>query len=495
MTYSSRQRTALRLFLLTAVLLSCLAAPAQAQPTIGVGAHLMWGSSSDPIDKRQLDLARGMGAQMVRVDAGWATAEWAGKGQWSSSYLAKLDSLVSATQARGMRLLLVWWRSPPWATSVAGVHNAPPVRPRDYADSIATIAARYRDRPVDFEIWNEPNSDAFFQSPDNARDYAALLKAAYSAIKGASPRAVVVGGALMHADATFTRSLYGHGIKGYMDGFSLHPYTEDRDPLLAYPRYSHVSFMPGIKSVRDVQVAFGDATPLWLTEFGWNTGQLHGSGYPAWKRSVTLEQQADYTRRGIDFAQTLPYVANAAVYLLRDDGSDPLDDQDNFGLVRRDYTAKPAYQAFRDAVSDAAPRPQTVSVSDLPPGRKSLRAPGAPVVIRRTATRVSLRWGSVVGHSAYRLYTYRGGRLVKRHSSSRSAGTVRGLRSSTRYAFRVSAVMSDGRVTPLGDATSTRTKRRCQRRRSRASRGNGLRCSLRDPKRVAGRPARGRAVP
>ena len=429
------------------VLTAMTPAPAGAQQTVGVGAHLMWGSPADPIDTRQLDLARDMGAQMVRVDAGWVNAEGAGKGRWSQAYLAKLDSLVSSTQLRGMRLLLVWWRSPPWATSVAGEPNAPPIDPNDYGESLAALATRYRDRPVDFEVWNEPNSDGFFQSPDNARDYAALLKAAYRAVKAVNPRAVVIGGALAHADATFARALYAHGIKGSMDGFSIHPYTENRDPLLAYPSYPHVSFLPGIKNVRDVQAAYGDVAGLWLTEFGWNTGGLFGTGYPAWRRSVTPEEQADYVRKAIDYLQTLPYVANAAVYLLRDDGTDPLDDQANFGLVRRDYTPKPAYRAFREA---AAPVP-------APPG---LVAPTAPIVTGTTSTRVSLDWGGVAGRDHYRVYTYRGGTLVRSEIFPLSAGTVRGLQPATAYAFGASAVMPDGRETPLSSLTAATTRPR-----------------------------------
>jgi hypothetical protein len=47
----------------------------------------------------------------------------------------------------------------------------------------------------------------------------------------------------------------------------------------------------------------------------------------------------------------MPWLKALFVYNLRDKGTDRSDVEQGFGLVRRDFTHKPAYESFQSAVA------------------------------------------------------------------------------------------------------------------------------------------------
>lgn len=193
---------------------------------------------------RELDMSRELGSNVVAVDVGWATLEERGKGVRSSWYVDKLDRFMAGARSRGMEVIIDLWSTPCWASSAPedlkqgctgswwdrGVNKYPPRDTRDFADIVRWLTARYGDDLLAVEIWNEPNLDQFWLAPDKARDYAALLKAAYPAAKQGDPDVIVLGGSLSNADRSFLEDLYEHGIKGHYDGLAVHPYNDGRDP-------------------------------------------------------------------------------------------------------------------------------------------------------------------------------------------------------------------------------------------------------------------------
>src|SRR5262249_60997359 len=113
----------------------------------------------------------------------------------------------------------------------------PPKRANPYADFLADLGKRYKHHTHYWEVWNEPNLPLVWRQLD-AGTYAALLRAAYPAIKAADPEAVVLGGALApwYGSADEVNMLaYLHGIydAGAGDFFSpppVPPYTGGRAP-------------------------------------------------------------------------------------------------------------------------------------------------------------------------------------------------------------------------------------------------------------------------
>ncbi len=49
------------------------------------------------------------------------------------------------------------------------------------------MATRYQGKVADYEVWNEPNYNGFWAPTPDAAQYTALLKIAYTAIKGGRP--------------------------------------------------------------------------------------------------------------------------------------------------------------------------------------------------------------------------------------------------------------------------------------------------------------------
>jgi polysaccharide biosynthesis protein PslG len=372
----SGARIAATLFTM-ALMLGLTAGSAFAGQVAGIQTHVLWGDVDDAHMRHQLDLVKASGAQMTRVDVGWASLQQDGPDGYASWYLDRLDRLVDAAHARGLSLLLTFMNSPCWASTAPdslkqgcdgswwdrGVMGYAPSDPQAYARALAFLAARYGDKVAAWEIWNEPNHPDFFKAPDQAAAYARLLKAAYPAVKAANPRAVVVGGALSQSDHAFTQRLYDLGVKGSFDAFSVHPYSDDVSPL--DPRSTidaRYSFIRGVPAIRNVMLRNGDSHPIWLTESGWSTSTLRTPDH--WRNGVSEATQAMFMRQQAAQIARWPYVKVNIWFNLLDRGSDRTDTYSNCGLLRVDGTAKPAYTAFRAAAATlaaggtvAAPRP------------------------------------------------------------------------------------------------------------------------------------------
>ena len=81
----------------------------------------------------------------------------------------------------------------------------------------------------------------------------------------------MLAGSIVGANGVFLKALYAAGIKGYYDGLAVHYYTLT---------------LASLRSIREVQTANGDTTPLWLTEFGWSS---------CWPRYRLQQEQACVT--------------------------------------------------------------------------------------------------------------------------------------------------------------------------------------------------------
>ena len=325
-----------------------------------MNAHIMWSNVSAAEQDQQLKLIADAGGRVARVDVGWSSVEEQGKGQYNRWYLDRLDTLVATAERRGVELLLTVTDSPCWASSAPDtlkqgckgswwdrdVQRYPPVNARDYADALAFLVSRYGDRVTAWEIWNEPNLSYYFRANDQPAEYAKLVRAGYPAAKAANPSATVIVGALAEAPAAFVEELFQHGIGGNFDAFSVHPYSGDASPLSPQSdEWIQTSFVRGVPSVRQVLLRHGEDKPIWLTEFGWSTSTIRGA--EAWRNGVDEMTQALYTEQALVKVRDWPYVPVAIVYGLKDVGTDRTERNDNFGLIRYDGSAKPAYAAFR----------------------------------------------------------------------------------------------------------------------------------------------------
>jgi hypothetical protein len=366
---------------LLAALALCLA-PASAGASVpalrGAAAHPLSESQAD--FDHELDMLQATGANEVRIDMGWATLEFSGKGQYDTAYLNKAKQFVSDAQDRGIKVVLTFWQTPCWASSApdsakqgcAGawydpprnVQLYPPTDPQDFADAAAYVAGQLGSGLAAIEVWNEPNYIPYFfnvpgatqadQRHNAEASYAAMLNASYPAVKAVAPSVAVIGPAMLDSDADFLTGLYDHGIKGHTDGISLRPFNGGRDPnsTVVPPDGDEASFLLGVPEVRDVMTSHGDsAKKLWFTELGWSSC----TGTNSW--CVGEDNQAQYIADAYRIARDRwNFVQLFNVYTLRNTGSDS-SRESQMGMLNEDFTPKPAYQAFTDVLAEPVPPP------------------------------------------------------------------------------------------------------------------------------------------
>jgi polysaccharide biosynthesis protein PslG len=290
----------------------------------------------------ELNALQSAGANVLRVDVGWASLE-VSRHHYESGYLAKLDALARDAKARRIKLLVTLWWTPRWA-SAGGAWNDPPSNPADYGDFARFITARYGSELVAVEAWNEPNWHDNLIAADVPLAYAEMIKAFYKGAKRGDSAVQVLVGSMAYADLDFLGELYRDGIKGYYDAISLHPYADGAAPENTLVTHS---FLGGIQSVHLFQVAHGDDTREWVTEFGWPVGTSPGAN--------TQMQQARYIERAFQLTDRLAYLEGAVVYQLRDMTVEPANPEDNFGLFRANLTPRPSYKAFKKALHTRTP--------------------------------------------------------------------------------------------------------------------------------------------
>ena len=293
---------------------------------------------------REIATARALHAKIVRTEVPWSELEPRGPNQIDPRALAVTDRLISDAAAAGIGVVALVESTPCWASSAPEsllrtcssgrskqASSWPPSDPATYAAFVAYLAQRYGTRLAAIEVWNEPDqaNQAYFAGPEKPQRYAAILRAAYTAIKQVNPLVPVLGGSLVGSNGVFLRALYAAGIKGYYDGLSVHFYN---------------LVLASLRAIHETQLANGDNKPLWLNEFGWTS---------CWPRHRTQQEQACVTAptQGANLSDIFralartPYVAAEVVYGLQDSSGE------DFGVLNAAGGRKPSFAALSSVLA------------------------------------------------------------------------------------------------------------------------------------------------
>jgi hypothetical protein len=291
-----------------------------------------------------MDRLRRAGARWVRVDIGWSALQPDGPGRFDDWYAGLLDDVIAGAHARGLRVIVSLWLTPTWASSTGSIY-APPSDVSDYADAIGAAAERWGDDVAAWEVWNEPNFDAFFVGADPAT-YTRMLCAAYPAVKRHDDSPVLFGG-LMYNDDKWLAEAYDAGAKDCFDALATHPYVGPSDAAPDTPSVGAVWRLTHTPAMRSVMDEWGDTRKrIWVTELGWSSGP-DNQGNP-WDRPVSPKVQARFLGEAVALIRAeYPYVGPIIWYRDVDGPSDSY--HDGFGLMRPDLGAKPALGAFKAA--------------------------------------------------------------------------------------------------------------------------------------------------
>jgi hypothetical protein len=288
---------------------------------------------------QSIAFARQLHAKVIRTEISWAVLEPRGPNQIDPRALAFLDRLIGDASAAGIKVIATLRGTPCWdssapqsllgkcsPTSLSRATAWPPRDPVDYGAAAAYLARRYGTQLAAIEVWNEPDqgNELYFAGPNKAQRYAAVLRAAYPAIKQANPNVPVLAGSLVGSNGNFLRALYAAGIKGFYDGLAVHYYNLT---------------LGSVRSIRQVQIANGDEKPLWLDEFGWTS---------CWPQERVQQEQACVTPRiqSLNIANIFRslartgYVAAEVIFQLHDEP------QENFGVVTAGGAHKPSFSGL-----------------------------------------------------------------------------------------------------------------------------------------------------
>ena len=313
-------------------------------PELGVQWHATWGSETEASRAEELDLMQRHGVGWVRIDVGWAMVQPEAGGYDTDWAVPFVEAQIDAARAHGLKVLVTFWRTPGWANGNQGP-EVPPDDPTTYAEALGHFVGLWKDKVEAWEVWNEPNSPEFFAGADAAR-YTSLLTAAYDAAHAADPAVNIVFGGTMHVDTEWISQAYDAGAAGSFDTMAVHPYSGRGDAAPELPDTGDPAALMHVDALVSLMRTEGDATvPIWFTELGWSTHE-NSASTPGWARGVTEAVQADYLVRAVALtASRWPQVDVMIWYNSRDKATgDP--HQDGFGLMRRDFSPKPALETF-----------------------------------------------------------------------------------------------------------------------------------------------------
>lgn len=342
------------------------ASPVPPVPGAGAGPRsgfspssaILWGSDSEMA--RDFDQMAATGAEWVRLDFDWPSAEpQRGAFNWGPT-----DRVVNAARARGMKVIAAPVYTPAWARPGTGSTMYPPADPRDFAAFVRAAVARYGERVKVWEIWNEPNGTVHWLPRPDPTGYARLLVLAAAEIRAVDPTATILSAGLAPAfDApdgsqisqyTFLRRLYEAGAGGSFDAVGMHPYSFPARPM--DPSTSSWNSFYRLPLLYDVMVEHGDgAKKIWSTEFGAPTGLA--------PNAVSEAEQAAILTEAYNAITQWPWAGPMMWYSARDVIADPTIWDGNCGLVRYDFSAKPALSAFTQLMRP----PVTTTTTTVPP--------------------------------------------------------------------------------------------------------------------------------
>ena len=301
-----------------------------------------------------------LGARTVRSDFLWHRIE-PQQGAWDFDHH---DQVVNAFTDKGIEVIPLLAYGVPWASSqTEDDHYYPPDDPADFANYAATVADRYKDRIQRFEIWNEPNAGFRFWKPDfggNPEQFGNLVIEAANAIHAVHPEAeVILGGTFYHeqiipgAEAFLAEMLVHHPtLLDSIDSVAIHPYS--LYPPTVAPEYSADGEIPIWEMMQNIQRIVAPL-PVTVTEYGITTiGE------------TSREEQADMMERGILLA--LAEGATDVCWYTIQNGDDPTNFEDNFGLLNHDGSWSTTAETFLSLTQKIEPGRHIARIEDLPEG-------------------------------------------------------------------------------------------------------------------------------
>jgi hypothetical protein len=324
-----------------------------------------------------LDAIVARGCKWVREVLAWVNTEPTTQGTFD---WARWDAIVSACNARGLRIIACVAGAPAWArptTYAAGDGSSPPDSPTTFGSFCTAAATRYSATIKHWEIWNEQNVKQFWGGVGAAFNpstsvYYGLLAAGYNAIKAVDPGATVITGGTAPTSTgsgyisptDFLDGILVAGAGTKCDGYGHHPYSYPLLPSSTFYDHAWRQMYDSTTSFASIMAARGAVKKIWITEVGSPTldsgpaatrANNYGvSIYPPLPSWNDYQTQGDIADESVRTVRGRPDRFGALMWwtLLDTEGPAVLTDREkHFGLLEDSGTLKPAATAFTAAVT------------------------------------------------------------------------------------------------------------------------------------------------
>ncbi len=347
------------------------------------GVNVFLDKEVDPWKKEQtVSMIQAGGISWIKQEFPWAELEFKKGVFWDDAHQksswAKFDEIVDLAVKHGLHVIARLDRAPDWARQDGSNPEAPPKDPEDFGDFVATFIQHYQDRgtPVSYlQIWNEPNLNVEWYAGKavDPAGYVTLLKEAARRARETSANVLILAAPLATTldnypdqlnlnELIYLDKMYQAGAKDAFDIMAANAYGLDRPP--EDPPAENVLNFRRVELLHGVMERNGDASKaIWFNEYGWNApdnalvpNPTPGSTAPNAERrwgSVTPAQQADYTVRGITWAQQhWPWAGVFTIWFFRQVGDIPTNKAEYyFQMVSPDWVAQPVYNRVQAAAT------------------------------------------------------------------------------------------------------------------------------------------------
>ncbi len=310
----------------------------------GMLAFLSWNHPWNNFKYTQDHIARAVrmikktGASFVRMDFYWNDIEPA-PGRFSFEPYDRIGEELTRNNI-GILAILDYsadWTAPRW--------NSPPRRDEDFVAFCRKVANRYKHRIKYWEIWNEPDSPAYWHPQDGMKRYTRLLKKSAAGIKEADASVHIVLGGLTAQGYYALNRIYSQGGKDAFDIVNIHPFVDPLTPN-ALDRIRNLH-----ENIRRLMRRYGDQDKkIWFTEIGCPGVESPDESNAWWEGvSPSETEQAHFLYRVYTELLTLEGVEKIFWAYLRDNKDHFRSGMDYFGLIRWDFSPKKSYNAYRKA--------------------------------------------------------------------------------------------------------------------------------------------------
>jgi hypothetical protein len=283
-------------------------------------------------------LLKDLGVSTIRVDFSWENIE---RKQGVYDF-KRLDYIISVCQKNNIGILGVIGYSPSW---IGKQWNEPPSDIKPLLKFITVAVKRYPYIKY-WEFWNEPDSQTYWQPQDDMKTYVSLLKAVYPSIKAANPQSAVLLGGLTRDGFYAFKSVLRLGGGDYFDIVNFHPFVDPNQP-------DGFHIVSGVLELfRKELQKYNLNKKIWLTEVGC-PGRENTENCSWWLGPCQNEQQqAEFLKKAYACFLAQKDVDKIFWAFFQDTNAHFNNGVDSFGLIRADFSKKPAYLEYKKIIDE-----------------------------------------------------------------------------------------------------------------------------------------------